>query len=938
MAERDAEPLSPPPSGSPSAADWPALEALFARLADLAEGEQQAALAEVERNDAPLAVAARRLLARDRSGADWIGRTVTAVASAASATEASPVGRRVGPYRLVREIGRGGMGVVYEATREDVFTKRVAVKIATGAAYAPDLARRFHDERQILARLEHPSIARLLDGGTTDDGLPYLVMEYVDGVPVTADVEARGVALADRLALFLQVCEAVQYAHENLVIHRDLKPANILVAAGHVRLLDFGIATLMSPADGRGGLTGTALATLDYCSPEQLRGAAVTTRTDVYALGLVLYELLTGERGQRADTSSPLALEQSICETPLPPPSTTTADRGDTVLARRLRGDLDTVVAAATEKDAPRRYASAAALADDLRRHLAHEPIRARAATRWYRTARFLRRRWRESAAAAAMLALVATGVLLVMRQSRQTERRFQQVRQLATTLMTDVHDAVNDLPASTAAQEVILRTAVEYLNGLTAEAAGDEVLQLEIADGYVKVADLAYSMSRPSLSRHDEAARYYERADALIAGVERVAPDRLDVLLSRANLDHTRARFLRNRGQPSEGLALVGHAVTVAEHAMALEPSNDRALTVLSEALATRVATFSRTPGWAGHMKRYVEVMELRTSRRPTSAGSLSDLATAYTGAGTVAADAGDWVDARAKHRRSVELHEQALALEPENVNIRHNLMIAANGLAQSALGPTRGQHAKAGAAGRFAPISPSDQALAEEAAGTSIEHATWLYERDRANPTSAFDYAVSLGFSSAARPIGDVEAIRLLDASIETLRRLVPDHGPRAAPLLRIFYGSRAERWRQRGDRGKAFRDWEAMYALAIAALETETLEPPTDAIPACVNWSSTLAERGDRAAARQRALDAVHLADRVAGRSGASTRAHGWPARARAWVADVHDLLGDGPAAAQARTESRTVWQALAARGDLSPDVLAEARQALSDAPVR
>ncbi len=466
---------------TPSEEEWTEIQALFHRLADLSETEQAAALDTVRRDTPGIAAAVWPLLVRDRSRTQWIERSIAAAARTMP-TPASTLPQRIGPYRLLREIGRGGMGVVFEAEREDVFTKRVALKVATGALYLDAIAKRFDDERQILARLEHPSIARLLDGGTTDDGLPYLVMEYVDGVSITVDIVSRRATLAERLGLFLQVCEAVQYAHENLIVHRDLKPANILVSAGRVRLLDFGIATLLSPIEEGGGRTGTALVTLDYCSPEQLRGGPVTTRSDIYALGLVLYELLTDQQGQRADMSSPLALEQSICERPVPVPSATADAAGNPGLARRLRGDLDTIVATATDKDASRRYATAASMADDVRRCLAHEPIRARPASRWYRVRRFGRRHWRPLAAAAVVAALVVVGVALIVRQARQTERRFQQVRQLANTLMTDVHAAIRDLPASTPAQAIVVQTAVDYLDGLTDEAGGDEALRSEIA------------------------------------------------------------------------------------------------------------------------------------------------------------------------------------------------------------------------------------------------------------------------------------------------------------------------------------------------------------------------------------------------------------------------------------------------------------------------
>jgi eukaryotic-like serine/threonine-protein kinase len=936
MAERHDAALTVRPDGLPAAAEWTRLQALFDRLADLSEAEQSTALAEVEADDPRLARAMRGLLEKDRAGAGWIERTVTQAAQAFAAADRALIGRRIGPYRVVREIGHGGMGVVFEAEREDVFRKRVALKVATGAAYTPHLARRFDEERQILARLEHPGIARLLDGGTTDDGLPYLVMEYVDGLPIAVAVVERRAPLAERLGLFLQVCEAVQYAHECLVIHRDLKPANILVTTtGQVRLLDFGIATLLSPGDGRGGQTDTTLATLDYCSPEQLRGGVVTTRTDVYALGLVLYELLTGERGQRADTSSRLALEQSVCETPLPAPSVTAAARGDGGAARRLRGDLDTIVAVATEKDAPRRYASATALADDVRRHLAHEPIRATTAGRWYRTARFVRRRWRSMGVAAAVLAIVATGVVLVVRQARQTERRFQQVRQLANTLVTDVHESIRDLPGSTAAQAIVVQTAVAYLDGLATESTSDRALQLEIADGYRRVARLAYSLSRPSLSRPEDAATYYGKADSIVAALEQQAPDIPAVMVARVRLDTARGQFLDERGQQAEALAMLDGAVAVAERAVSIAPADRGSLDALAEALAELLSSFEDSPTAQARLTRYIEIEERRAASGSPTASTLNDLGMAYVQAGKLASAASDDTNAGLHYRRGIEQYERALRLEPANATVRRDLMLVWNHLSEVALGD-RGTSSYLGSGARFSPLPPEDQAAAEEAARETIEHATWLYERDPGNPSVAMDFAIAVGRSAPAFPIGDVEAVRLLDRSLDALRSLGPEHAGGTAYFLIEFLGSRAERHRQRGEIALAIRDWSAVRRELDTQRHSDssTYRPQRMVLPMFVNWATTLAEQGDHRGARALAEEIVRLAATVAAREDVYARAPGWPPRVQGWLATLYDRLRDGESAQRARDESRRLWAVVAGRTGVPQDLIDEARRSLGD----
>ncbi|MEZ5289703.1 MAG: serine/threonine-protein kinase [Vicinamibacterales bacterium] len=943
MAERDPEPLTGPGGArgpdraalpeAPTA--WLRLQALFDRVAALPLPEQGAALDDAAREAPELADAVRRLLARDRRGADWIGRVVTAVADAASPDRGPAPRVRIGPYRLVREIGRGGMGTVFEAEREDVFTKRVAIKIATGAVYSADLARRFHEERQILARLEHPSIARLLDGGTTEDHLPYLVMEYVDGVPLTTHLDQHPHAsLSERLALFLQVCEAVQYAHESLVIHRDLKPANILVASGQVRLLDFGIATLTSPVDGRGRQTGSTLATLDYCSPEQLSGLGVTTRTDVYALGLVLYELLTGERGQHADTTSPIALQQSIVETPVPAPSDCLARRGDAGLARRLRGDLDTIVGAATEKDAARRYASAAALAEDVRRHLAHEPIRARAAGRAYRATRFVRRRWRPLAVTAVVVALVVTGVAAVLRQARQTERRFQQVRQLANTLMTDVHTAIRDLPASTAAQAIVVQTAADYLDGLASDAGGDRALRIEIAEGYVRVAALAYSLTRPSLERPDDAASYYDRAEATVAGLERDAPGDPAVLVARSRLETARAQFLDARGRKAEALTAIIGAADAAERVLAIRAADETGLEALSDALSVLMATFEDSVEASARLGRYLEVAELRVGRGPVTAASLSDLGVAYAQAGKLASSSGTPATATRHYRRGIEFHERALALEPENAAIRRDLMLAWNHVSEQSLGE-RGTTSYAGSGARFTPLPPDAQALAQEAALKTVEHATWLFERDPSNATVAMDFAIAVGRSAPAFPIGDPEPIRMLDRSLATLATLAREHASGVSYFLIEFLGSRAERHRQRGEIARARRDWELVRRELAAFRESGSTayRHQRMVIPMFQNWALTLAEQGDRRAAAALAADVVQLSDEVGASEASYARAAGWPPRVRGWLAGFHHALGDEAAAARARRDSLRMWAEVASRSDVPEDVVAEARAAIA-----
>jgi serine/threonine protein kinase/tetratricopeptide (TPR) repeat protein len=356
------------------------------------------------------------------------------------------VGLRIGPYRVVGEAGRGGMGTVFLAERADgQFQKRVAVKLVHGALYDRELDRRFREERQILATLEHPHIAQLFDGGVTEDGVPWLAMEYVEGAPITRYCDEKRLNVDQRLELFIVVCEAVQFAHRNLIVHRDIKPSNILVSPnGEVKLLDFGIAKLLAAAEEIGSeaeLTRTQVRRLtpEYASPEQLRGERVSTASDVYSLGALLYELLTG---QRLFDRSVRQTDRAILEERPPFPSAVAkrddgraaAARGTTPerLTRRLRGDLDTIILTALQKEAERRYPSAEGLARDIRRHLDHLPITARPDTRRYRATKFVRRHPIGVTAVAAFVVLLAGFSDVTMVQSEQTTRERDKAQRLA--------------------------------------------------------------------------------------------------------------------------------------------------------------------------------------------------------------------------------------------------------------------------------------------------------------------------------------------------------------------------------------------------------------------------------------------------------------------------------------------------------------------------
>jgi len=393
------------------------IEELFAVGAGLPAGERAAFLARECPNPRLHDAVASLLAAHDDASGEIEPLDAACAAELLMATELTEPERTIGPYRVIRTLGQGGMGTVFLAERvEGGFEQQVALKLVSKGMDSEAIVRRFHQERQILARLEHPGIARLLDGGMSDDGRPFFAMEYVDGEPITEYAERRALGVADRLDLILQICDAVQLAHRSLIVHRDLKPSNILVTqAGDVKLVDFGIAKVLEPGDESGSVTVTqvgmrALTPL-YASPEQVRGEPVTTTSDVYALGVVLFELLTGRLPYDGSLKTREQRIRAVCETEAVLASAAVrkrqnaGERGERT-ARRLRGDLDAILTKALAKDRDRRYPSVEALAEDLHRHLAGQPVQARAPGTLYRMGKYIHRH--RAGVALASLALAA--------------------------------------------------------------------------------------------------------------------------------------------------------------------------------------------------------------------------------------------------------------------------------------------------------------------------------------------------------------------------------------------------------------------------------------------------------------------------------------------------------------------------------------------------
>jgi eukaryotic-like serine/threonine-protein kinase len=498
---------------------WRQIESLFVEAVERTSAEREIFLERVCQGDDALRRELDSLLSCDTPDRRLveIPASLEADETQNRESDADLAGRHIGPYRLERLIGRGGMGAVYLGVRDDDhYQKQVAIKLLKRGMDTDFMLSRFRQERQILANLEHPFIARLLDGGATGDGRPYLVMEFVDGVPINDYCSQKALSLPERLRIFRLVCEAVQHAHQNLVVHRDIKPSNILTTKeGVPKLLDFGIAKVLDSGVSLGEtLTRRDLRMLtpDYASPEQVKGLPISTASDIYSLGAVLYELLCGHGPHRFASGSITEMERVICEMDPEKPSLAAGKS----LRRRLSGDVDNIVLTAMRKEPQRRYASAAEFSEDLRRHLEAMPVHARD-DRWtYRAGKFVRRNRLAVAAAVLVFASLAGGIVATTIQAHRAERRFELARRMARVVVDNVTGPMGTLPGSTAIRASMIQSILPYLDGLAEDPGRDPAFELEIAHAYQQVAGVEAHPYRQNLGQTAPALLHYEKAIAI--------------------------------------------------------------------------------------------------------------------------------------------------------------------------------------------------------------------------------------------------------------------------------------------------------------------------------------------------------------------------------------------------------------------------------------
>ena len=770
------------------------------------------------------------------------------------------IGRRIGAYRVTSLIGHGGMGTVYAAVRDDdQYRQQVALKLVKRGMDTQSVLRRFRHERQILASLEHPHIARLLDGGTTDEGLPYFVMEHITGQEITRYCETHKLSIPERLQLLRQVCAAVQYAHQKLIIHRDLKPSNILVTEdGQAKLLDFGIAKLLAPDDSAEAsartATGLAMMTPDYASPEQVRGESVTTATDIYGLGAVLYELLTFQRPRRFTSYSAAEIERVVCETPTAKPSAVaTSPR----LRRQLSGDLDNIVLMALRQEPERRYQSAEQFSDDLLRHMEGRPVRARRDTHGYRAGKFVRRHKLGLAATALVILSLVGGIVTTSHQARRAERRFQQVRRLANTFLFDFHDKIKELPGSTEAREMVVKTALEYLDSLAQEAEGDPALQLELAQAYQGVGDVQGDVRGASLGRAGEAMESYRKALALGRRLAERDPDDLSALrlLSAcyAKLGDTQAET----GDRAGGMETLREGLRLGESVYARHTGELADMMLLIRGYERLGDAQLETRDAAGALDSYsrtLQVSEQRAAEFPSDRAQHS-LALTHSRVGDALAESGDLAGTMESYRRAVQIREALARDHPSNAMYLRELKVVYNWLGNYSGNP------------QFINLGDRTAALSYYRQGLVISEE--LAAADPKNAQARLDLAVSCGKMGDILSDSDPALAAEYYRKALAITRALLNDAPGEFRYLRrqaIFLRTLAAPLRKLGDHQSALQHLRQSLKMLRAMSAEHQGNPEVQAAThaTLLALASLLLDTGDLTAAQEHNQQALAIAE--------------------------------------------------------------------------
>jgi eukaryotic-like serine/threonine-protein kinase len=715
---------------------WQKIEAAIDLAPDIPIERRDEWLVEFCAGDAKLKAEIESLLAFESEAGCFLENSVSPLAAVIlPADEDNFSGKKFGVYKIIREIGRGGMGAVFLAERSDgEFEQKVALKIVRQTIIDKESENRFRRERQILAALNHPNIAKLLDGGVSEADEPFLVMEYIVGKPFLEYAETNALSIAERLKLFIKVCAAVAFAHQNLIVHRDIKPSNILVTDnGELKLLDFGLAKLSEPSAVADGLTvknrnvningainivqppataggsdintQTAFRALTpaYASPEQMRGETVTTASDIYSLGIVLYELLTGTRPFDFKTNSfeemlrvvstnepirPSAIGNSKFQISDSKFTGQTNPKSQISNPKSLKGDLDNIVLTALRKEPTRRYQSVGEFSDDIERHLKGLPVKARPNTFKYRAEKFVKRN-RFGVAAGLLIFLTLLGGIITTiwqanraeTQRAKAEKRFGDVRKIAGSFIFEISPKIENLAGAVEAREILVTRALEYLDNLQRESSDDRELQRELAAAYEKVGDIQGRLNQPSLGDTKSALESYRKAQNLRESVLSADTENPEKQSELANDYEQIGYLLWWSSDTKKAVELYQKSLAMREKLVAENPSNAD----FRQRLAKLQMQYGDIPAWdketekaLGYYNSALVILEKLTTEMPDNASIKGDLARCYARLSDVHNTAGDLDAALNETKLALAIYEPLTAKFPSDIKQRRGLWVA--------------------------------------------------------------------------------------------------------------------------------------------------------------------------------------------------------------------------------------------------------------------
>lgn len=714
---------------------WQSIKNVMSAAFDLPAGERADFLAQV--SDPEIRAEAEKLLHAYESADDFIEKPLfVAQGIVADESKDAYIGRQIQDYLILERIGQGGMGAVYLAERVNSdFRQKVALKLIKRGMDSEVILRRFARERRILSTLRHPNISQLLDGGISSDGLPFIVMEYVDGLPLIQFCRSRNLELKDRLEMFRQICSAVEYAHKNLIVHRDLKPSNIIVSEDRIpKLLDFGIAKLLSDEDAEATATQGRMFTPEYASPEQILGSeTVTTVSDVYSLGVILYELLTDHRPFETRGKSYAEIVRSVCETEPPRPSawmsrsapetaglTETASddgtndgeepKGNPVSQvpnpKLLTGDLDNIILKALRKEPLERYGSVQQFSEDIWRFLSGLPVLARPQTVRYRFEKYVKRH-RAGVIAALLVVISFVGgisvatwqAIVAQRERAKAEQRFNDVRQLANSVVFELHDSIQNLPGSTPARELLLSRALEYLDKLAAADSGDASLMLELAAAYDKIGDIQGGWRTSHLGKREEAEESYRKALSIRQKLVAAQPMDKEVRAGLARSYLKLSDLLSAQVRTTESLEMAGESFKIYRQLAEEYPNDTNMQLDLATSQTTLGAFLARSDRYdesVANLRGAISTLEALAARIPEDGRVNDQLASTYYSLGEASEGLRqDFALALECYRKALSLHERRLAVDSTNTEVRRN--VGANSYAIAETLNNLGDHKRA-------------------------------------------------------------------------------------------------------------------------------------------------------------------------------------------------------------------------------------------------